>query len=314
MKLNWLLTLGCLLIGQLVAATEIDTTYVVQIGGIDQFISIQGANRDNPILLFLHGGPGQAASSQKEQLTSTLAESYVVVHWDQRNAGKTLEMNPSKVPVTIDLMKRDAEKVLDHLLTKFQREKVFVLAHSWGNVLGFHLVEKHPERVAAYIAVSPIVDPTKSQQKALKRLKRHFRKENNDKAIQQLASVTIPHAGIEDMVTQYRWQSTYDGEQVTDEMLEKYQPFFLDWEKKWMPVYQELYEINLIRQLKEISCPVYFFVGTEDYTTNFNITEKYYQRVKAPQKGISWFATGHNILALVPALFQNKVIETLSEY
>ena len=38
----------------------IDEGRYVAIGDIQQWITIRGENRDNPVLLFLHGGPGDA--------------------------------------------------------------------------------------------------------------------------------------------------------------------------------------------------------------------------------------------------------------
>ncbi len=307
MKSKCLICLILILIIKITYAAEIDTTIVIQIGGIKQFISIQGKNSENPILLYLHGGPGQAASSKRAIITSKLEEDFVVVHWDQRNTGKTLELNLSKVLVTIDLMKNDAEGVFEHLLKESKRQKIVVVAHSWGNVLGFHLAEKYPKRIHAFISISPDINIQKSQKIALKRLKKYFKKENHDKALKQLSSVKIPHENIEDMIIQYRWQSVYNGEKVTDEILEKHMPFFVDWEKKWMSVYKELSNRNLCIELKEVMCPVYFFVGQKDYTTNFGITERYYKKLKAPFKKIIWLDTSHNIPMIRPDLFQSLI-------
>lgn len=311
MKPRYLISIILILIFRTTSAVEIDTTVTVQIGGINQILSVQGEDVKNPLILYLHGGPGQAASPQREKITSKLEKDFVIVHWDQRNSGKTLEVNTSEVPVTIDLMQSDAEEVLNYLLKEYQQEKLTIVAHSWGNVLGFHLVEKYPERIEALFSVSPGIDATKSQKIALKRLKDHFSKENNGKALGQLSSIKVPHESIEDMVIQYRWQSVYDGEQVTDEMIEQYMPFFLDWEKKWMPIYKELYDRNLSKDLKEIACPIYFFVGKQDYTTNFKLTEAYYKKLKAPSKKLIWFDTGHNIPALEPDVFQSMIMGNL---
>ncbi|MEL6132518.1 MAG: alpha/beta hydrolase [Bacteroidota bacterium] len=292
-------------------AAKIDTAVTVSIGGIQQVISMRGKQADQPALLYLHGGPGQAASSQQEKITSQLESSFVVIHWDQRNAGKTLTLNTSPQPATLAQMQHDAEEVLDYIRQTLQQEKVVIVAHSWGNVLGFHLASKYPGKIAAFVSVSPGIYPTKSQKIALKRLKKYFRQEHHAQAIAQLDSIKVPHRGLEDMIIQYRWQHVYEGEEVTDEMLAQYRPFFTDWEKKWMPIYQSLYDQNLLKQIKEIRCPVYFFVGNRDYTSNYNLTAAYYKRLKAPQKEIIWFDTGHNIPHLVPDLFQQQILKVL---
>lgn len=312
MKLPSLIVIILFLFIKTTYAYEIDTTAIIQIGGLKQFISIQGKNADNPILLYLHGGPGQAASSYKEMVTGQLEEHFVVVHWDQRNAGKTLELNASDLPITLDLMKKDAEAIFTYLLDAFEREQLTVVAHSWGTVLGFHLADKYPEHIQNFIAISPDVNAHKSQKIALKRLKKHFKKIGDDKALNQLNNIKVPHESIEHMIVQYRWQSVYDGEVVTDEIIEQFMPFFLSWEKTWMPVYKELYDRNLLKSLKELECPVYFFAGKEDFTTNFKITEAYFKKLKAPVKEIFWFNTGHNIPKNKPDLMQKIIIKNVN--
>lgn len=311
MKHPYLTVLSLVLSINFAHAISIDETRVIPVGDIKQFISIQGKNENNPILLYLHGGPGQAASPNKEKITSNLEKDFVIVHWDQRNTGKTLELNISPNPVTIELMQTDAEVVFQYLLKSFNRERIVVVAHSWGNVLGFHLAQRFPNQIATFFSVSPSIYPQKSQHLELKQLKKYFKKEKNEKALTQLSTIQIPHRNMEEMIIQYRWQSEYGGETVTDEMVQQYMPFFLDWEQKWMPIYNEMSARNLFKQLKEVSCPVIFFIGKEDYTSNFKLTATYYKKLKAPSKEVVWFETGHNIPMLMPELFQKKIMYSL---
>lgn len=82
----------------------------VSINGIDQFLYHQGTSYDNPVMLFLHGGPGSVLSLFTGAFQEKWEEIYTVVHWDQRGAGKTLTKNPDKLP-TIDLMLQDLFEV-----------------------------------------------------------------------------------------------------------------------------------------------------------------------------------------------------------
>ncbi|MEM9918391.1 MAG: alpha/beta hydrolase [Bacteroidota bacterium] len=313
MKSAFLSTLFLLFFINTLHATAIDTTANIQIGGIEQFVSIQGKNTVHPILLYLHGGPGQAASAQKDRITAKLEENFVVVHWDQRNSGQTLKLNAFDAPVTLDRMKKDAEEVFMHLLKRFKRSQLIILSNSWGTVLGFHLAHKYPKQVQALFAVSPSINATESQKIALQRLIAHFTELEHKKALEQLSAVQIPHETIEQMIVQYRWQSVSDGQEVTDEQIQQYMPFFLDWEQKWMPIYKELYSRNLAEELPELHCPVYFFVGKKDYNTNFKLTEAYFEQLKAPTKEIFWFDTGHNILKPQAERVQEIIAEVLSK-
>lgn len=294
--------------GVLAWAEPIDTVMNQRIGGIDQHISIQGEDDQNPILLYLHGGPGQASSAKKDQITKKLEDHFVVVHWDQRNSGNTRVRNEDNSEVTVSQMQQDAEEVLDFLLTYFKKDKITLVANSWGNVLGFHLAQKYPERIDHLVAISPDVSQTESQQIALEQLRYHFGSENNEKAMKELSAVKIPHASIQDMITQYKWQSIYTGETVTDEMIEKYMPFFLDWEVKWMTVYQQLYQRDLKKEVEVLDCSVYFFLGNQDFTANFELAEQYFQMLEARSKELLWFESGHNIPGKQSILMQEKII------
>lgn len=292
-------------------AEPIDTVMYQRIGDIDQYISIQGKDDQNPILLYLHGGPGQASSAKKDQITKKLEDHFVVVHWDQRNSGNTRVRNEDHSEVTVSRMQQDAEEVMNFLLAYFQKDKITLVANSWGNVLGFHLAQKYPERIDCFIAISPDVSQAESQQMALGQLRRHFESENNEKAIKELSAIKIPHASIQDMITQYKWQSIYNGETVTDEMIEKYMPFFLDWEAKWMPIYQQLYQRNLKKEVEVLNCSISFFLGNQDFTANFELAEQYFQMLEARNKELLWFESGHNIPGKQSILMQEKIIELL---
>ena len=98
-------------------AKEIDTTVMVSVGGIEQFISIKGREASNPILLYLHGGPGAAVSSHREQVTGHLENHFVVVHWDQRGSGRTQKLNKGSLTPSMARMKQDVE---EHRLTFLQ--------------------------------------------------------------------------------------------------------------------------------------------------------------------------------------------------
>ncbi len=303
--------LGLILVIKLTGATGIDTTQIVEIGGIKQYIRINGKDAEKPLLLYLHGGPGAAVSAHKDLVTGKLETHFVVVHWDQRNSGKTLKMNQTAA-TNLAQMKKDAEEVMSFLLNQFKRERLVVLGNSWGTVLGFHLAKKYPEKVSAFIAVSPVVSNLKSQQETLGIFKEHFQKEENTNAVQQLLEVKIPYENVKQMLVQYRWETEFGGEQMTDEQFSQLLSYFQNWEKMWMPLYQELYKVDLEKSVTSIECPVFYIVGDKDYTTYFKFTEEYFNRLKAPSKKLFWMEnTGHNIPAFAAGQMQDIIIENV---
>jgi len=296
---------------QKVAAKEIDTTATISIGGMQQFISIKGKSIDNPILLYLHGGPGAAVSSHSDKVSQQLEAHFVVVHWDQRGSGKTMELIKPDVSPNMKVMKQDAEEVLSHLLTRFNRKQIVVLGNSWGTVLGFHLAEKFPEKISSFIAVSPIVQHKKSQEMTLELLQDYFKKNDNTKALEQLSTVKIPFENAEQMLMLHRWETVHNGEDFPDEQYKQYLSYFEGWSSKWMPLYRQLYEIDLEKQVPELECPVYVLIGNRDLTTHYDLTKGYFDVLKAPQKELFWLEdVGHNI----PSVTGDKMQEIIIEY
>jgi len=151
---------------QLFAQPGYDQYDTLQIGGIRQVIHVKGA-RNAPVILFLHGGPGSSRIKDAEKFTSELQQKFTVVQWDQRETGRTLQLNQTNKPITLSLMERDAYELVNSLLKRFHKDKLYLAGESWGTVLGFHMAAKHPELLHAYLAFSPVVDQVKSEQMAL---------------------------------------------------------------------------------------------------------------------------------------------------
>src|SRR5215467_8193108 len=115
----------------------IDEARFVEIGGIPQWISIRGEDRNNPVLLFLHGGPGDATNPWGYAGFRTWLKQFTVVQWDQRGAGRTLGRNgPAIGPtITIEQMVRDGIELTELLRTELGQDKVILVGHSWGSIL-----------------------------------------------------------------------------------------------------------------------------------------------------------------------------------
>ncbi|MFK7952751.1 MAG: alpha/beta fold hydrolase [Ekhidna sp.] len=294
------------------AAKEIDTTANISVNGIQQFLSIKGKSIENPILLYLHGGPGAAVSSHRDKVTQLLEAHFVVVHWDQRGSGKTMEFNKSDVSPNMAIMKQDAEGILSHLLTRFNREQIIVFGNSWGAVLGFHLAEKFPKKVSAFIAVSPIVNHMKSQKMTLELLQNHFKDDDSTKAVSQLNTVKIPFENAEQMLILHRWEAIYNGSEFSFVQYEQYLSYFQEWSTQWMPLYRQLYEINLEKETPKLECPVYVLIGDKDLTTNHVITKAYFDKLIAPRKKLFLLKDiGHNIPAIDSGRMQKLIIRNL---
>ena len=134
----------------------IDTLFPLEIDGSKQWVSIRGLNRANPVLLFIHGGPGSPMMSLGWAFQKPWEDYFTVVQWDQRAAGKNFvgtDTAAVKEDFTMDRMVQDAEAVIAAVRTMLSKDKVVVLGFSWGSELGVNLVAKRPDLVHAYVGV-----------------------------------------------------------------------------------------------------------------------------------------------------------------
>ncbi|MEU5599811.1 alpha/beta hydrolase [Streptomyces sp. NPDC020298] len=133
---------------------SIDEQYYTQIGGIEQWLSVRGADRSNPVLVEIHGGPG-AVTSVFTVRTRAWEDHFTVVRWDMRGAGKTLRRGgeEGQGDLTYDRLYADALEVVDHVRARLGVERVVLVGHSLGTGFGVRLVREHPERFSAYVGI-----------------------------------------------------------------------------------------------------------------------------------------------------------------
>lgn len=289
------------------AQIKIDTTEVIQVGGIKQVVTIQGEDRLNPLFLFITGGPGsEGIYDENKTYLDELKKYFVVVAWDQRNCGQTLKLNPSPVKLTVKLYENDTHELVTALLKQFHQKKMFIMGWSWGTVLGFFMADKYPDLLYAYIAVSPAVNQWESERMSLKELKQKAAQQKNIQATNELEKVKIPFENGLQNYYDRKWMSIFNGETIEDTT--EFKKYFTE-NSQMTELFKEANYINLMVSLPKVNCPVYFFVGRKDHQTNCLISEKYYKQLIAPQKGLFWFEnSGHLIPVTEPQLLQKDVI------
>lgn len=290
------------------AKLAIDKLLTPDIGGIKQVVQIKTDDASKPVLLFLSGGPGSSMMNNADSFTGLLKSRFTVVQWDQRDAGKTLKLNPSPVQPSVALMGEDTHQVIQFIMRELGQKKIHLLGSSWGNVLGFHIVRNHPELLHAYYAVNPVISQAASEEALLEVLKKHF--EADPVAVRELASVNIPLKVDEDMFYIRKWLFHKEGNKHA--LSDDFKTGFLQWSKTWSPVWNEVMRIDLPVTLKKVDLPIYFFVGQNDIQTSTRITRKYFEDVKAPRKELYLFEhSGHQIHKDEPEKFQSSIISTL---
>ena len=149
----------------------INESMYVEINDVKQWISIYGQDKDNPVLLYLHGGPGSSTSSVDYAVLRRFSDVYTVVTWDQRNCGKSYSEEQNAITLSHDLMMSDAVELTKYLLDYLGKDKITLFGHSWGTLYGANLALEYPEYYDAFIGAAQVVDMYENEVEFIKAAK-----------------------------------------------------------------------------------------------------------------------------------------------
>jgi len=286
----------------------IDEAQYVKIGGIEQWITIRGWDRDNPVLLFLHGGPGDVTNPWSFALFAPWEKLFTVVQWDERGAGRTLRKSgPAVAPtITVERMVQDGIELSEYLRQHLGKEKIIIVAHSFGSILGLGMVRARPELYYAYVGTGQVADETKNYSVAYDALLQKAKTSGNQQAFEELSRVgPPPYASGAGYRAQWKWANTFEG---ADQFL---------WETIGLALVapgNSVQDINdtgdgemlsaerLVPQTTssgpkelglEFSIPMFFIEGAEDFTTPTALARNYLDAIKAPRKAFVTIDGGH---------------------
>jgi pimeloyl-ACP methyl ester carboxylesterase len=283
----------------------------VNLGGLDQWIIIRGHDKNNPILLFLHGGPGSVEGPLAYKFESELEKHFIFVNWDQRGAGKSYSKRISKESMKLDQFISDTIELINLLRSRFNQKKVYLVGHSWGSILGILCVQRYPELFYAYIGIGQVINIRENEKLSYDFVNKQAKILGNEKALKQLEKIQ-PYTGenIKNLKIQRKWLAKFGGfmhgeksmwplikiglfspEYSIKDIFKFYKGINFSMENIW----SKLFEINFFNQVSEIKVPVYFCVGRYDYNTPFELVERFYEQLKAPKKKLIWFEkSAHN--------------------
>jgi proline iminopeptidase len=314
------------------SADGIDSLEAVRIGGLDQWIHVRGERTKNPVLLFLHGGPGVAFIGLAGMFQTPWEKHFTIVQWDQRGAGKTYARNDREVQrrtMTVRQMQQDTLDMANYLRRRFARDKIVVLGASWGSVLGLWLAHEHPEVVAAYVGVGQAVDMRLNGQTAYEDALAVARTRGLDDAVRELEALRpFPDPGdLRKGSVAQTWQARLLGPPAD-------RPQFLNIPRLLStlltaPEYTlhdvygftrgqivslermipEVSQLNLTTLGSDFRVPVFFFHGRFDPYTRPALIEAYAGTVTAPRHEMVWFErAGHFPFYEEPRLFMDELV------
>jgi pimeloyl-ACP methyl ester carboxylesterase len=254
----------------------------VEIGGLRQWILMRGADRGNPVLLWLHGGPGGAQMPFAHHLDRALEQHFVVVHWDQRGAGKSNHGGFDEGTMRLERYIEDTRELLDHLRRRLGVERVILLGHSWGSRLGIEIVARHPERIVAYVGVSQVVDHERATLIARDWLEGVIDPETDPEDLRELRSIEMParrhgeYRRLNQLTDRYGGSLDLPVRQLALIALRAPEYGALDYLRLLQgmnrgggPMHEGgvIESYNYIESVPAVDVPVYFLSGDGDYNT-----------------------------------------------
>lgn len=307
----------------------------VNLGGLDQWISIRGQDKDNPVLLFLHGGPGFATMPMSWRFQTGWEDYFTVVQWDQRGAGKTYaEHDPAAVAptMTIDQFVTDAEDLIRRLQNEFGKEKIFVAGISWGSIVGIEVAQRHPEWLHAYVGLGQLVDFRENEKRGWDFVMNEAKRRGDEDAIAKLEAIAPypnDNTSADDLFTQRGYIGAYGGAmhnrsgygseaagavlspEYTDADMEAFRK---GPEYAFRLIFPELMAFSVL-DLRRLECPIVLFSGRYDYNVNSDLGAEWLARLKAPAKEIVWFEhSAHLTMSEEPGRALVALVETVRPF
>jgi pimeloyl-ACP methyl ester carboxylesterase len=277
----------------------IDEASYVSIGRIEQWITIRGQDRANPVLLFLHGGPGDVTNPWTFAMFAPWEERFTVVQWDQRGAGRTLRRTGPAVAPTmrVDRIVQDGIEVTEYLRTHLQKDKIIVVAHSFGSILGLRMVLARPDLFYAYVGTGQVADEQRNYSAAYDALLRKAQATANQQALDDLHRVgPPPYKSGEGYRVQRKWANRFEG---ADQFLlgtigltlvapgNSVQDINDDADGQALSGGRLVPQTTSLEQKDlglNFAVPIFFIQGAEDFTTPTELARRYLASIKAPRK------------------------------
>ncbi|MCP4762860.1 MAG: alpha/beta hydrolase [archaeon] len=278
----------------------------VELGGMKQSILIRGHDQNNPILLFLHGGPGSSEMIFARGFQSKIEEHFIVVNWDQRGSGKSYSRKIPKDSMNVNQFISDAYELVELLKKRYNKEKIYIIGHSWGTVIGLKLAKNYPDLFYAYIGMGQLVNIIDNEKISFQFTLEEAKKRGDEKAIKKLENLNPPYKENPMECTKQRTLLTkYDGGimhnkprlkpilkkaiKANEYSLRDYIRFFSGMLFSIKIMWSELIELNFFEEITEIKIPIYIISGRYDYQVPFELAKKLFDQIEAPLKKFVWF-------------------------
>ena len=289
-----------------------------------------GEDVNNPIIVYLHGGPSSPDSYVTYSFADYLTDDFTFVCWDQRGCGRTyfrnMDEDPDNRTATFEQAENDLNCLVDYVCERFGQDQVIIMGHSYGTILGSQYALDYPDKVTAYIGVAQVTSLEQtdiySYEDALNRaweagddttaLEDAFADYSADESLVKLME-------LRDIVSDYHPVEVQDSE-TWDAVVSPY--FGMD-DFRWflkqlgdMEVYFALnrqlfdytFHFDAYERKMDFQMPVYFISGSDDWICPVDSVQGYMNAILAPDKNLNLMeGCGHNTQYAMPEDFAEIV-------
>jgi pimeloyl-ACP methyl ester carboxylesterase len=305
----------------------------VLLGGTTQWLLIRGQDRNNPVLLFLHGGPGNPYMGFAHCFQKELEKHFVVVQWDQRGSGKSFPGTPRE-SITVAQFEADTHELVLLLCERFGAGKIYLAGHSWGAYLGLTEVRRHPENLHAYIGVGQLIDLLRQETVSHRYLLDEAARRKQRAAVAALERIGYPPypQPAHDLGVKYSWMwkfgnmlsgrrgparlvramllsRTYSLRDMASFL--KGASFTLD--ELARNEGENFWKLTAPDPAPAFEVPVFFVMGTHDRVTPLPLVTEYADKVTAPMKEVYTLErAGHFAFLEDPKEFTRSMLQILA--
>jgi len=281
----------------------------VRLGGCDQWVLERSEDVRNPVLLYLHGGPGTSQLTSNRRNTRHLEKYFTVVNWDQRGAGKSYRAIRDTGRMNIGQFVADTRELTLYLLAKFHQERLVLAGHSWGSVIAALTVAKFPELYSCYVGIGQVACVEEGESASYWWTLEQARKRQDRRAVAALVTMGAPpYQGDwrKKVVTQRSYLARFGGEVhksrtgafglVVRNLMFSREYTLADRVRYFRGIlgsmrllWPELSQVDLFTSVPELKVPVFFMEGRSDWEAPYELAERYFDSIKAPSKELIWF-------------------------
>ena len=273
----------------------------VAINGVEHYLLHYKTEKEAPVFIFIHGGPGQSEAMMAYIVEEYASRNYNVVYYDQRGAGKTYLKNIKEKPDTA-ILKKDLLEIVLHVMKAYQKDKVGIIGHSWGSVLGSMFALEHPEHLLCYIGCGQVINLIENERVGYGKLKDAIERSGNKSDQKKLEKIgEYPQADTFDMNTlrkmgqirklqgKYHLAADFDMNMIKMFIhspimgIKDILPFITGMMVN-MQVMKELMSFDLKSKGVEYQIPVYYVLGENDQQTPVELSRAYFNEITAPDK------------------------------